>query len=637
MLVRLVAVLMGSVLLFGGSAWAQSDEAVSITAEAVPSEVGTAGTVTFQIAVRGAPLSKIETPDPPSTTNLALQEATPVTQRKLSFDSGQLQRRVIFKWRYRPMRVGVGRIQPVTVRVNQEAHETSEIRVRIVDQSQHTPRRSQTRPSPTGRTPDRADRPQSDNSGAPPDANEDISEEGLSPRDVFIRARASRDTAYQNQQVTAEYRLFFRPNVRLRKSRMASAWDAPGFWREELDVEAQPIPETTRMYGRSYKSIVLKRVALFPTRPGRLTVDPIRIKTEVRAALEMGARDEGRLRSHYEPMTLSSETLVIQARPLPPDAPEAFDGAVGQFALTTAVSSDSVGVGNGIELTARIRGQGNLATVPPPLVEVPSDFARYEPAVETTMERSDSTVRGEKTFTYTIVPRANGDYVLPPVQFAYFDPAADRYEQLRSSPTSLRVTGEASRRAVGQMGNGLPIGDIAGPMEADAQWIRTDRAPLYAQPWAYAALLGPLVLAAGAVAYRRRRPDAADDQAEGAAPLEHAQQRLQAARTHLRTDDGEAFYRALEQALLRFLEQRLDLPCSAPRMTTDEFDRMLREHEVSSSDRTALCDLLETCNQAQFGPSEPPPNAREEILTQAEALLPRLDEALAESEPISAA
>lgn len=612
---RFLALLIGGgLLLGGGSAWAQSGQSVSIAAEATPSEVGTAGTVTFAINVRGVPLSAIETPEPPPTTNLALQDDTPVTQRKLSFDSGRLQRRITFKWRYRPLRIGVGRLDPVSVRIDGEAYETDEVRVRIVDQAQRG------RASRLQRAAPRRSAPSSGAASTQPE---------LAPRDVFIRATASADTAYQNQQVTVEYRLFFRPNVRLRRSHMADAWDAPGFWREELDVASRILPDTRRLHGRAYKSIVLKRVALFPTRPGRLTVDPMQIETEARAEPELGARNERPARSYYEPMSLTSERLVVHAKALPAGAPDAFDGAVGHFSMDTEVSRDSVAVGTGIEVRARIQGGGNLATVSPPLVDVPSDFVRYDPTVDTHIERSDSTIRGQKTFTYTMVPKANGDYVLPPVRFSYFDPEAERYETLRSAPTPLRVTGERAARAVGEMRDGLPIGDIAGPMSANGAWVSIDRGPLYAQPWAYAVLLAPLALAAGAVAYRRRRGHEAAKTDEGAgAALDRAQQRLQVAEQRLRNEDGEPFYRALEETMLTFLDQRLDLPRPVPRMTADAIERELRRHEVPAADRTALRELIDTCTQAQFGPSEPSTDARAATLQQAQALLPRLDESL---------
>jgi hypothetical protein len=592
-----------------GEVRAQSGQEIEISASAQPSEVGTAGTVTFEIQVQGAPLSAIETPSPPPTTNLVLQDPTPRTDPELSFDSGRLTRHVSIKWTYEPLQVGIGRIRSTTLRVHGENYTTDEIRVRIVPQSQ----RSQ-----------RASRPSADPGGAPRSARSQPAP--LGPRALFIQATASSDTAFQNEQVTAEYRLFFRPGVRLRQSRMADAWDAPGFWREELDVASRPTPRTTDRYGRTYKAITLKRVALFPTRAGSLTIDPLRIETEARPRPQVGQR-ESVPRSRYEPVTLSSDELAVHVRPLPSDPPPSFDGAVGTFSLDTQISNDSVEVGDAVDLTVRIEGTGNLATISPPLVEPPTDFETYEPSVQTEIDRSEAAVQGTKTFGYTIVPRSNGGYTLPPVTFSYFDPESERYETLQSPPIALHVTGDVPPRAVGRTGQGLPIGDIAGPMET-AQWVSADRAPLYARPWAYAAILVPLLLAAGGLTYRRYATGeaaAADPRSDA---LATAQRHLQNAHHHLREDDNTTFHRTVERALLSFLDARLDLPQSPAGVARDTLDQHLTSHDVPDADREAVHELLAACDEAQFAPTDPSYEAKEATLDHAQSLLLRLDDAL---------
>ena len=600
-------------LLLVGEVRSQSASEVSISAGATPSEVGTAETVTFEIQVKGASLSAIETPEPPTTTNLVLQEPTPTTRRELSFNSGHLSRRITFAWTYRPMQVGIGRIRPVTVRIQDKRYTTGEVRVRIVPQSQRSP--APPRPHAGATPPSR--------SAGPDDQT------ALGPRDLFIRATASAETAYQNEQLTAEYRLFFRPGVQLRKSRMADAWDAPGFWREELDVAPRPTPQPTTMYGETYKSIVLKRVALFPTRAGTLRVDPLRIETEAQARMQMGRRNGTTVQSYYEPVTLTSQELSVVAEDLPAKSPRAFDGAVGQFALDTEVSTDSVEVGQAVEMTVRIDGAGNLATVSPPVVNPPADVELYEPAVDTEIDRSGERVQGTKTFTYTLVPRSNGRYTLSPVTFSYFDPEAEAYQTRRSDPVTLQVTGDVPPQAVSQTGEGLPVGDIAGPMGNDVHWVRPDRAPLHRQPWAYVVVLLPLVLAAGGVAYRRLAgglPAApVDDRSDG---LDEAQRHLSDAHHHLRDEARDAFYQTVERAVLTFLVTRLDLDRAPSSLTRNVLDRHLDRQNVPDADREALHELLDVCDEAQFTPAEPSHDAMEAALDHAQTLLLRLDEAL---------
>lgn len=612
--VRRLAVVVGLSVFLAGGVQAQSDEEVSISAQAQPTEVGAQEPVSFTIQIRGAAPSDVETPAPPPTTNLVLQDSTPTTQRELSFDSGSLTRRTTFVWTYKPLRIGIGRIQPATVRIRGERYTTDEIRIRIVPQSQRPRRRPRSQPDPT--SPSIRDGQKSPSVGA---------------RDLFIRLTASDDTAYQNEQVTLEYRLFFRPGVRLRQSRMADAWDAPGFWREELDVASRPMPRTTEVHGRRYKTIVLKRVALFPTRTGRLTVDPLRIETEARARNRLGQRGDALQQSRYEPVALSSEQLTVTAHPLPSAAPSSFEGAVGEFALDTEMSADSVAVGDAVEYTVRLQGSGNIATVSPPSLEVPREIESYEPTVEVQIDRSGEAVHGTKTFTYTLVPRSNGRYTLPPVRLAYFDPATTEYNTLQSGPAALRVTGDVAPRAVSRTGEGLPVGKIAGPIEQGGRWRRSDQPPLYAQPWIYAALLVPVVLAAGGVAFRRRAVDGAAEAPQESRAISAAHPHLQAAERHLRQGEVRSFYRRVERSVVTFLDHRLELSRDATGMTGEALDRHLAREETPLSEREALHELLSACSEAQFSPNEPTPDAMRATLDHAHDLLRRLDDILSDA------
>jgi len=609
-------------------------QSVSIEAQATPSEAGVQEVVVYTIRVDGASLSDVQTPEPPSTTNLVLNQSTPSTKRDLSFQKGRLDRSIAFEWRYRPIRVGTARFRPTKITVRGKTYATAEIRVRIVPQSQ---RRSTPTPTPHG--------PPTTRRQPPPDAPS--SADVLGPQDLFIRASAETAEAYQNEQVAIEYRLFFRPGIQLRHSRLANAWDANGFWREELDVASRPVPRSQEIDGTTYQTIVLKRVAVFPTRTGSLRVDPLRIETEAYASHRQSAGDYS-LQSRYEPVTLSSEAITIDAAPLPPNPPSSFDGAVGSFSLTTRVSTDSVQAGEAVRLRAEIEGRGNLATLSAPSFDTPPDFESFDPETTTDIQRSGDVIRGSKTFTYLLVPRTGGTHTIPPVTFAYFDPGAGRYRTLRSSPARVHVTGQAAPTAVSTTGSGLPIGDIAGLMaasgEASVRWISADPRPLYRQGWPYAVALLPLLIAAGLVAYRRRSPDhrSADDRDDDASPavdldpgrhqeaMQIAQTHLQEAHRALRNGRTQPFYRAVERAVLGFIGRRLDRP--VPSMMRSTLDALLQEHGVSDPTLTSLHELLDACDHAQFTPSHPSHDSMRAALGRAQELILQFDADLPEGQ-----
>lgn len=603
-----------STLLIGTvrSASAQTQRTVTIEAVADPSPAGTEEQVTLTIRIEGASLNQIETPDAPLTRGLALQQPTPSTQRDVSFSNGELSRSVTFQWTYEPVRAGTARIFPVKVVVRGAEYETETIDVEVIPQSQ----RGQ-RPSSSARgTPSS---PQRSPSSSPPASSL------VADRRLFIRAAPETKRVYQNEQLIVAYRLYFQGGIQLRHSRLANAWDATGFWREELDVESRPIPRSTTLDGRSYQTIVLKRVALFPTRAGSLYVDPLEIETEARVARRFGRTDPFYSpQGSYESVELASEPLVVEARPLPDGAPSGFSGAVGTFQLRVRVDSNDVHVGRPVRLRVHIEGTGNLATLQPPSLDLPEAFEVYDPNENTSIDRDGPQIRGTKTFTFVLVPQSSGTYTLPPVAFTYFDPEQQRYHTLRVTVPSLQVTGGRPPTAVSTTGNGLPVNDVADIMTESPTWVQTDARALHLSPWPYVALLAPLLVLGGvAVARRVSISDKDEGEAADASSITYLNQ----ARHHMRQPDPTACYDAVERAVLHFISQRLEM--AAAGLTRPQLDDLLARHDVPPRAREALFELLDVCDQARYSPARPSQKAMQGAIDRAEQLIDFLASKLA--------
>ena len=596
MLLRLVVLLISlpAVLVPGAKA---QDASVRVTAQAEPMEVTVGDAVVLTVQVQGAPATVIRTPRRPAAVHLQPRQQRPDVRRTRSTQGGGLRRTVTYSWRFRAQRAGAARIQPVTVVVRGEEYTTAPLELRVLPASD-------TAAGPTLRGPEGGARA------------------SLDTRDLFVRATSTAGQAYQNEQVVVEYRLFFRPGIRLRHSRLADSWDAPGFWREELNVASRPTPRMQHAYGRQYETVVLKRVALFPTRPGTLRVDPLRIETEAQGPVQ--ARGGASLRGRFRPVQLASRTLSVRVRPLPDPAPALFDGAVGQFDMTTRVEADSAAVGRPLSLTVRVEGQGTLTTLSPPRLDSVPGLDVYEPTVETDVERNGRSLRGTKTFTYTLVPRTGGRHAVPRVAFSYFDPEKQQYQTLRARGPVLQVAGTAAPRAVGRTGTGLPVGDVAELMTAnEAQWGPTNTAPLYRRPWIYWALLLPVGGAVAGLVFRRwRRQRPASVPSLSSAPA--APDRLEAARRHCADGDAQAVCEALEQALRTAVMDQLGL--DAWPQTPSRLDRHLRHHDVPRALRNRLRTVLRRCNESRYAPADTAPSADPDALLEAaEALLRDLD------------
>jgi hypothetical protein len=575
-------------------------QTVSIQAYVKETTVAVNEQVTYAIEISGASFADVRTPDPPQAKRLNLVQRRPRRSRQMSYQNGNVNRSITFRWTYRPERTGDARIGRARIRVDGRSYRTDPIPIRV------TARRSSSASNRSRR------------SNAP---DEDA---------LFIRAEPSTRSVFRGEQATLTYRLYYHPDYRVRRSRMAGSWDAEGFWREELEVNSRPVPRMTTFQGERYKSIVLKRAAVFPTRAGSLQVDPLRIETEVHVPKRSRNLFDRffSLDGEYEEKEIASPPVPIRVRPLPGSAPASFHGAVGSFRMQASVDQRAVEAGEPVEVTVRVNGAGNLSTLPPLPVDWPDAFDTYDPDVSTKLERTGDRLQGRKTFRYVLVPDEAGTFELPAVRFTYFDPAEERYETLQKELPDVRVKGVPASAEADSARTALPAHDIAGLMAEPSAQVQASSKPLYRNPWAYAALGLPLLALLGVLGYRRRRERLASNPAHArrreARPA--ARQRLKEARRLVDDSDQRRFFAALQRALLGYVGRRLNLPKRG--LTRDQLDDHLSDAGVPGRQREKVRRLLAQTDQSRFAPADADRTAREAALKRTRSLIDELDDAL---------
>jgi hypothetical protein len=591
---------------------------VDVQASVDATTIGTEESVTLTITIDGSDGSDVQVPQPPEAVGLALLQTIPRTQQSVSIIGGQMSRSFGYSWTYRPTGQGTARIEASTVRVKDREYHTQVIQVQVVPQDQRPARARRTDPfAGAFRSP------------FDPPATEPAPEPDES--DLFIRAVPSKRPAWQNEQVVIEYRLFFREGIQLRQSRLTDSWDAEGFWREELDVETRPIPRIIVENGLRYNTIVLKRAAVFPTRAGDLSVDPLKIESE--AMLPFGSRDPFRslfaMQTRFTPVQLESPEVTIATRPLPEGAPFSFNGAVGSYAITARPDRTSLEVGESMQLSVTVNGRGNLATMEAPILDIPGAFDVYDPDVSTLLDRAGSQLKGSKTFRYILIPRTNGTFEIPPITFSWFDPGTGRYRTSLTDPIPVSVTGTAtSPLSVTATTNGMPVDDFAPLFTAAEAWTPTDRLPLHARWWVWSLILLPLAVMGGVRVWRRHQNRLVRDPrwARGRRAHPLSRKHLKQAMELLESGDTQGYFEEVERAVLGFIGNRLDI--AEKGLTRPQLDGLLAERGIHESLRNRLKALLDLCDRGRFAPASFSPENKESAFDDASALIPDLDEQL---------
>lgn len=144
-----------------------------------------------------------------------------------------------------------------------------------------------------------------------------------------------------------------------------------------------------------------------------------------------------------EPVSVTSDQPTIEVKPLPP-APAGFNGAVGQFKLTSKVIPERAVVGEPVTWTLELSGTGNWPDIQGlPARDVSKDFQVVQPKAKRTP------VEG-KLFEVTLaedvvlVPTKAGTYSLGPINFTYFDPKSGSYKTISAPRTALAIAAAAA-------------------------------------------------------------------------------------------------------------------------------------------------------------------------------------------------
>ena len=427
--------------------------------------------------------------------------------------------------------------------------------------------------------------------------------------DVMLRLVLSRRSVYKGEPIRAALKLYSRVNVAGSEGAKMPAFN--GFWSQQLDVEQGPFRETVG--GKVYEAYNIAEYLLYPQQSGRLTIEPAELTVFVQVVVQSSR--------HYDPFfgggheiynvrrALRTPEVTVDVREFPAGAPASFTGAVGKYTMEASLSSKSVSANSAANINVRIAGTGNLNFMQAPALNLPSSFELYDTKTTEQIRNSGSGSMGYRSFEYPFIPRAEGDYVIAPIEFTYFNPETAKYVTLRSEEFAISVTPDAK-------GGGAPSAVVsAGVRKEDVRLLGNDirfiklgrpalqrnAAPLVLSPL-YWAVLAAMVLLATVVffAVRKRMRDNRNT------VLVHARrankvavQRFRKAATYMKEQNRHAFYEEMLRALWGYISDRFNIPVAD--LTKESIREELSRRGAVEQARE-ITEIISMCEEAQYSP-----------------------------------
>jgi hypothetical protein len=455
-------------------------------------------------------------------------------------------------------------------------YQTQPIAITVTKESQAAPPPPQQRQSPFG-FPDRA---QPRSSGR---AN------------VRLTASADRTSVFQGEQVTVTYVLYTQAQIG-----NLGIKDMPGFtgfWAEKLFDAKELSWRNTTVDGQRYNAATLKQVALFPTQTGELKIDKMTVSGQAEVS-------GGFFFDSAEPFEVSSDPITIHVKSLPETGrPPDFNGGVGEFKVTAALSRDSSVGGEPLTLTVKISGTGNIGLVGEPKLGAISGVKVLSPETKQDTRTSDGLVAGERTFNYPLIPTADGKSVIPEGSMSFFNPKTGSYYTQTTPRLEFVATGASGKTPLADAESGVKMlgTDILHIKPAFGRAFVISPFPfLLSLSWLFYPA-GLVVLAFGIVLGRHRRKLEQDrGYARRTRSSRLVKKGLAEATKLLAQGDEREFHAALNRAVVRYVGDRFNLEATG--MTGDQLQSELAGRNVDADTVAALLDLIASCDAARFSP-----------------------------------
>ncbi|PYK75807.1 MAG: hypothetical protein DME42_01615 [Verrucomicrobia bacterium] len=496
-----------------------------ITAVLTSSEVVVGETVQLEIQIDNARASAI-TPRVIEVPGLQIHytgESTQMMMRNFSVSSS-----ITYSYTILPVKSGTYKIPPQTIRVGKDNLQTPELTLRVADSPRATAGARGSR-TPSG--------------GAPADSGQ--AEEKI----AFAELLVPKKTAYVGEIIPVVLRIGFNSRTQLREMAVPQI-NGQGFTVQKLS-EGEKNLET--IDGRSYVVFTYK-TAISAARPGDFQIGPV----EEKANVLVPRRSSGARRRPFDPfngedpfsdpfftmpfaglveqheISIKSDPVPLEVKPLPPGAPANFSGAIGNFSMTAEANPKRVQVGDPITIKAAITGRGNFDRMNAPELSDERGWHKYPPSSNFKQD-DDVGISGTKSFELVVSPNEKLT-TIPPLVFSYFDPAKDRYITLQGEAVPITVEGNAQptsaiagaataqSAAPGAAGPQKPQG-ILHQINEQGKIVHTF-APLYARPGFWLAQLFPLALVLGLLGWKVRNIRASNRAALRAAQLQHEKDEL---------------------------------------------------------------------------------------------------------------
>ena len=429
----------------------------------------------------------------------------------------------------------------------------------------------------------------------------------ISDKELFMLATVNKTNVYEQEAILLTYKVYTQVNL---TGLHGDTPDLKGFHTQEVELPQQKTFTLEHYNGRNYNTTIWQQFVLFPQQSGKLEIPSLSfegtVSQRIASADPFDAFFNG---GNYVDIkkNLVTPKLTINVKELPAGKPTNFSGGVGEFTLSSSISTQELKTNDAVTIKLVISGTGNMKLINTPEVGFPQDFEIYDPKVDNKFNLTRNGLAGNKVIEYLAIPRHAGTYTIPPIEFSYFDLKSQSYKTLKTDAYTLNVAkGEGNSDQV--VANFTSKEDLK-VLGQDIRYIKTGDTRLTQKDdylfgstsyWLWYII--PLVLfIAFMVIYRKQAMENANvAKVRTKKANKVAAKRMKNAGKLLAEKKSEAFYDEVLKALWGYISDKLSMPVS--QLSKDNIEEELQKHQVADELIKAFIDTLNDCEFARYAP-----------------------------------
>ena len=428
----------------------------------------------------------------------------------------------------------------------------------------------------------------------------------ISGSDLFIKVTASKQHVREQEPILLTYKVYTLVGLTQLNGKMA---DLKSFYTREVPLPQEKQFHIENLNGRAYRTVTWQQYVMFPQATGKLEVPSITYEGIVvqqnRNVDPFEAFFNGGSGYIEVKKKITAPGITIHVDPLP-QRPANFSGGVGSYNISAQLDKTEVKANDPVKLRVVVSGVGNMKLLKEPEVKFPKDFDHYDAKVTDQTKLTTNGLEGNIIYDFLAVPRHQGTFEIPAVEYTYFDTRSNQYKTVRTEPFTLHVAKGEGGTATAYSGQE----DIK-QLNSDIHYIKTGDTRQHAvddfffgstRYWVALCVLF-LGFVSLFVIFRQRAIDNADivKQRAGKANKVATKRLKKAAKLMAAGKQGE-FYDEVLRALWGYVGDKLNMPVE--QLSRENISQQLTAHNVSDDTIRQFIGALDECEYARYAPGD---------------------------------